>query len=75
MQASDHHASPATEAHEPLLYRVSDVVPILNMGRTAIFDLIRTGRLRSVNEGRARRIPASAVREYVALLEKEAEAA
>ena len=57
---------------EPVLYRVCDVTRLLNLSRTVVFDLIRTGRLRSVTEGRARRIPASAVREYLALLEREA---
>jgi excisionase family DNA binding protein len=45
---------------------------VLSMSRTVIYDLIRTGRLRTVNEGRARRIPASAINEYIALLEREA---
>jgi excisionase family DNA binding protein len=58
--------------NEPALYRVSDVTRILNLSRTVIFDLIRTGRLRSVKQGRARLIPASAVAEYLALLEREA---
>ncbi|NUL05342.1 helix-turn-helix domain-containing protein [Streptomyces lunaelactis] len=44
----------------------------LRMSRTVIYDLIRTGRLRSVKEGRTRLIPASALTEYVALLEREA---
>jgi excisionase family DNA binding protein len=35
-------------------------------------DLIRSGRLGSVKEGRARLIPASAVEEYLALLKREA---
>jgi len=61
--------------NRPLLYRVSDVIPLLNLSRSVIFDLIRTGRLRTVNEGRARRIPASAIHEYIALLEQEAKAA
>ena len=55
-----------------MLYRVSDVTALLNLSRTVVYDLIRTGRLHSVKEGRARLIPASAVREYLALLEKEA---
>ncbi|MGW0980291.1 helix-turn-helix domain-containing protein [Streptomyces xiamenensis] len=57
---------------EPALYRVPDAVRVLNLSRTVVYDLIRTGRLRTVCEGRARRIPASAIRDYVALLEKEA---
>lgn len=54
------------------LYEVPEVMQMLRMGRTVIYELIRSGRLRSVKEGRARRIPAAAVREYIALLEQEA---
>jgi excisionase family DNA binding protein len=57
------------------LYKVSDAMRALSMSRTVVFELLRTGRLRSVKQGRTRLIPASAIREYVALLEKEAEAA
>ncbi|MFD0397285.1 helix-turn-helix domain-containing protein [Kitasatospora sp. NPDC127121] len=61
-----------TTATEPILYRVADVVQVLNLSRTVIYDLIRTGRLRTVSEGRSRRIPAAAITDYVALLEREA---
>lgn len=54
------------------LYKVSDVVRALNLSRSVVFELLRTGRLRSVKEGRARLIPASAIRDYIALLEQEA---
>ncbi|MFD5461456.1 helix-turn-helix domain-containing protein [Kitasatospora sp. NPDC127059] len=57
---------------QPVLYRVRDAVGVLNLSRTVIYDLIRTGRLRTVNEGRSRRIPAAAITDYVALLEREA---
>ncbi|WP_435601227.1 helix-turn-helix domain-containing protein [Streptomyces sp. C10-9-1] len=57
---------------EPVLYRVQDATQVLRMSRTVIYDLIRAGRLRTVKEGRARFIPASAINEYVALLEREA---
>ncbi|WP_432052066.1 helix-turn-helix domain-containing protein [Streptomyces xiamenensis] len=56
----------------PALYRVPDAVRVLNLSRTVIYDLIRTGRLRTVKEGRARLIPASAITEYVERLEREA---
>jgi excisionase family DNA binding protein len=55
------------------LYDVCDVMRMLRLGRTVIYELIRSGRLRSVKEGRARRIPAAAIRDYIALLEREAE--
>jgi excisionase family DNA binding protein len=58
-----------------LLYKVPDVMHALNLSRSVVFELLRTGRLRSVKEGRSRLIPASAVRDYVALLEQEADAA
>ena len=57
--------------NDRVLYRVSDVTRMLSLSRTVVFDLIRTGRLRSVKEGRTRLIPASAVREYLALLHRE----
>ncbi|MEV0577642.1 helix-turn-helix domain-containing protein [Streptomyces sp. NPDC050392] len=56
----------------PVLYRVTDAMRVLSMSRTVIYDLIRAGRLRTVKQGRTRLIPASAITEYVALLEREA---
>ena len=58
-----------------LLYKVTDVMRMLNMSRSVIYDQMRRGRLRSVHEGRARLIPESAVREYVDLLVREARGA
>jgi hypothetical protein len=43
------------------------------MSRTVLYEQLRTGRLRSVGEGRARRIPAAAIDDYVTLLEREAQ--
>lgn len=66
---------PATERTVPdlpFLYRVSDAVQLLNLSRSVVYDLMRTGRLRTVRQGRSRRIPASALHDYVALLEREA---
>lgn len=58
-----------------LLYRPLDAAQVLNLSRSVIFDLLRTGRLRSVKQGRLRLIPAAAIAEYIALLEKQSEAA
>lgn len=55
------------------LYCVTDVMRMLRLSRSVIYELIRSGRLRSVKEGRARRITAAAIRDYIALLESEAE--
>ncbi len=55
------------------LYRVPEAMRILSLRRSTIYELIRSGRLRSVREGRARLIPASPIAEYVALLKHEAQ--
>ena len=55
------------------LYSVSDAMRMLRLSRTVIYELIRSGRLRSVKEGRARRITAAAIRDYITLLETEAQ--
>jgi excisionase family DNA binding protein len=56
-----------------LLYRIPQVMRMLNMSRSIIFEQLRSGRLRSVRQGRARLIPASAIAEYITLLESEAD--
>lgn len=62
---------PRSTVH-PQLYYVHEVVLILRLSRSVIYELIRSGRLRAVKQGRARRVPASAIAEYIALLETEA---
>ena len=67
-------SAPASEQLNDLqLYRVKDAMRLLNLSRTVIYELMRTGRLRSVQQGRARLITAEAIREYIALLRDEAE--
>jgi excisionase family DNA binding protein len=63
------------EANGKHLYRIADAVVVLSLGRTAIYEQIRSGRLRTVTQGRTRLIPASATTEYIKLLEQEANAA
>jgi excisionase family DNA binding protein len=65
-------ASAAETAPSARLYRVSEAMELLSLSRSVIYELIRSGRLRSVQEGRSRRIPGSAIAEYIALLESEA---
>ena len=55
-----------------LLYRVPEAMAVLSLSRTVIYELLRSGRLRSVHEGRTRLIPAEALRDYVAQLVREA---
>lgn len=54
------------------LYRIPEAMRALSMSRSVIYEQLRSGRLRSVRQGRARLIPAAAITEYVALLEAEA---
>lgn len=55
------------------LYKVEEAMLILSLSRSVIYQQLRSGRLRSVKEGSSRRIPAAAIAEYIALLEREAE--
>lgn len=63
-----------TQANRKQLYRVADAMVILSMSRSIIYEQIRSGRLRSVTQGRRRLIPASGIADYIALLEYEAQA-
>lgn len=55
------------------LLTVEEAADMLGMGRTAIFDQMRQGRLKSVKVGRARRIPTDCIDDFVDLLKTEAE--
>ena len=54
------------------LYRVGEAMALLSLSRSVLYEELRCGRLRSVHVGRTRLVPASAIAEYVALLEREA---
>jgi hypothetical protein len=65
----------ARRAPDPLLYKIPEVMAMLRMSRHVVYEQIRRGRLRIVKEGRATFVTAAALRAYVELLEREAEAA
>ncbi|EXU63165.1 excisionase [Streptomyces sp. PRh5] len=48
------------------LLTVPEVMIRLRLGRSKVYDLIRSRRLPSITIDRARRIPASAVRGFIA---------
>ncbi|GAA6525038.1 hypothetical protein IDVR_08330 [Intrasporangium sp. DVR] len=50
---------------EKLLLRVEEAADLLNIGRSAVYDLVRLRALPSVKIGRCRRIPLAALRDYV----------
>ncbi|QKW51924.1 helix-turn-helix domain-containing protein [Streptomyces buecherae] len=47
------------------LSTVADVMARLKLGRSTVYDLIRSRRLPSITIGRCRRIPARALRDYI----------
>lgn len=55
----------------PLMHPASEVAELLRVGLTTAKALIKTGELRSVKIGRARRVPADALHEYVHRLDAE----
>ncbi|MEV6116645.1 helix-turn-helix domain-containing protein [Streptomyces sp. NPDC052109] len=54
-----------------ILYPTDEVAEQLGVGLTTAKALIKSGELRSVKIGRARRVPADALREYVQRLDRE----
>lgn len=54
---------------EKLLLSVEEAADRLSLGRTKTYELIASGRLRSVNIGRARRVPIDALAEFVDALQ------
>ncbi len=61
-----------TDARARELYRVTEAMALLSLSRSVLYEELRCGRLRSVHVGRTRLVPATAITEYVALLEREA---
>ncbi|GAA5611896.1 DNA-binding protein [Streptomyces platensis] len=47
------------------LLTVPEVMVRLRLGRSKVYDLMRSKRLISITEGRARRIPENAVQDYI----------
>ncbi|MFF8832303.1 helix-turn-helix domain-containing protein [Streptomyces sp. NPDC015131] len=54
-----------TTATTDELLTVPEVMARLKLGRSTIYDLIRSRRLTSITVGRARRIPVGAVRDFI----------
>ncbi len=54
----------------PVTLRVEELMPILGIGRNTAYELVRSGRLRSVRVGRQVRIPKNALIEFLEGSEK-----
>ena len=48
-----------------VLYGVDEAAEALRLSRSLLYELIRSGRLRTVKQGRRRLVPVSAIAEYV----------
>lgn len=55
-----------------LLLTPEDAADVLGVGRTKLYELLRVGAIESVRIGRARRVPAEALHDYVARLRADA---
>ena len=49
----------------PLTLRAEDLMPVLNIGRNTAYELVRSGKIRSIRIGRQLRIPKDALVEYL----------
>ncbi|MFR9723558.1 helix-turn-helix domain-containing protein [Streptomyces sp. MS19] len=49
----------------PEALTVPEVMSALRLGRSKVYDLIRSGQLRSFTIGRARRVPADALTQFI----------
>lgn len=65
--------APKSSALSRRLLTVEEAAETLGMGRTAVFEQLRLGRLKSVKVGRARRIPLDYLNDFIDLLKTEAE--
>jgi excisionase family DNA binding protein len=63
-------AIPTTPA--ALLYTVPEVTALLRLSKTQVFEELRRGRIQSVKVGRARRVPAQSLADFITLLIQEA---
>jgi len=54
-----------------LLFSPEETGQKLKMGRSPVYELIKTGELRSIKIGRSRRVSATAIEEFVRRVEGE----
>ena len=49
----------------PMVLRVEDLMPILGIGRSNAYALVRSGQMRSIRIGHQFRIPREAIQEFL----------
>jgi len=51
-----------------VLYRIEEAAQLLSVSKSRVYELIRSGQLRTVKVGKSHRVPARSLDECVALL-------
>ena len=64
-------SSQGSSPERRLLYSVEEAAELLGIGRTFMFELVATGQVASLKLGKRRKIPRSALDEYVTRLAAE----
>ena len=54
------------EKEQVLVYRPEDIAKMLNIGRSSVYKLLKSGQLRSKRIGKLYRIPSAYIQEYLA---------
>ncbi|MCZ7526569.1 MAG: helix-turn-helix domain-containing protein [Acidimicrobiia bacterium] len=56
---------------QPVLYSIADATLVLGIGRTRLYQLMRSGEIETVHIGRRRLIPSASIDALVARLRSE----
>ena len=51
-----------------VLYRIDEAAELLSISRSRVYELVRSGQIRTVKVGKSHRVPARSLDEYVARL-------
>ena len=63
-----------TMDRQPVLVTVDQVATMFSIGRTAAWELVSKGKIKSVKIGRTRRVPIAAIQDFIQRLIDEAAA-
>lgn len=51
-----------------VLYRINEAAELLSVSKSRVYELVRSGQLRTVKVGKSHRVPARSLDEYVTRL-------
>ena len=51
-----------------VLYRIDEAAELLSISKSRVYELVRSGQIRTVKVGKSHRVPARSLDEYVARL-------